>query len=184
MLAPPPFLAVFPSEDRLLLAASHDLPADETQALKTLINLRLPPVTSVQSLSLLFGVSPNLVGAMVRNPSRYYRTFQIRSGSRSRQIHTPKVALKIIQSWFGHYLSHVVDLSDHVHGFVPRRSTVTAARQHCPTQWVLSLDIRNFFASVTAKHVFSCLTGLGYTRLAAHLMTDLCTMPLDGGLRA
>lgn len=145
MLAPPPFLAVFPSEERLLLAATHNLPSDETQVLKSLIDLRLPPVTSVQSLSLLFGVSTNLIGAIARNPNRYYRTFQIRSGSRTRQIHTPKVALKIIQSWFGYHLSRVVDLSDHVHGFVPRRSTVTATRQHCPARWVLSVDVRDFF---------------------------------------
>jgi len=183
MLAPPPFFAVFPSEDRLLLAASHGLPPDEVQGLKTLIALRLPPVTSVHSLSLLFGISPNLIGAIARRPNRYYRTFQIRSGSRTRQIHTPKVALKIIQSWFGHHLSHAVPMPDHVHGFVPSRSTVTAARQHCPAQWVLSLDIRDFFGSVTAGHVFACLIRVGYTRLAAHLMTDLCTMPLGGGHR-
>ena len=183
MLAPPPFLAVFPNEERLLLAASYGLPADELQALRTLIALRLPPVTSIQSLALMFGVSPNLVGAIVRNPSRYYRTFEIRSGSRTRQIHTPKVALKIIQSWFGHHLSHAVDMSDHVHGFVPKRSTVTAARRHCPTRWVLSLDIRDFFGSVSAERVFSCLNGLGYTRLAAHLMTDLFTKHLRLGQR-
>ena len=182
-MAPPPFLAVFPSEERLLLAASHSLPPNEAEALKTLIASRLPPVTSVQSLSLLFGFSPTLIGAMARNPSRYYRKFEIQSGRRTRQIHTPKVALKIIQRWFGYYLSHAVELCDHVHGFVPNRSTVTAARQHCPAQWVLSVDIRNFFGSVTAKHVFACLSGLGYERPAAHLMTDLCTMPLDGGHR-
>jgi RNA-directed DNA polymerase len=180
MLAPPPFLVVFPSEERLLLAASQSLPPDEAKALQRLIALRRPPVTSVQSLALLFGFSPSLIGAMVRNPSRYYRKFEIRSGTRTRQIHTPKVALKIIQRWFGHYLSHAVELSDHVHGFVPNRSTVTAARQHCPAQWILSLDIRNFFGSVTAEHVFACLSGLGYERQAAHLMTDLCTMPLGG----
>jgi RNA-directed DNA polymerase len=183
MLALPPFLVVFPSEERLLLAVAHDLPADEAKALKTLIALRLPPVTSVQLLSLLFGYSPSLVGAMVQNPTRYYRKFEIRSGNRTRQIHTPKVALKIIQRWFGYYLSHAVELSDHVHGFVPKRSTVTAARQHCPAHWVLSLDIRNFFGSVTSERVFACLNGLGYQRQAAHLMTDLCTMTLDGGNR-
>jgi RNA-directed DNA polymerase len=165
------------------LAASHSLPSDAVQTLNELIALRLPPVASVESLSLLFGFSPGLVGAMVRNPNRYYRAFEIRSGSRTRRIYTPKVALKIIQRWFGYHLSHAVALSDHVHGFVPKRSTVTAARQHCPAQWVLSLDIRDFFGSVTADRVFACLDGLGYPRPAAHLMTDLCTMHLVGGRR-
>lgn len=183
MLAPPPLLVAFPSEERLVLAASHDLPSGEIQALKALIALRLPPVTSVDSLALLFGLSSSLVGAMVRNPSRYYRAFEIKSGNRTRRIHTPMVALKVIQRWFGYHLSHAVSLSDHVHGFVPKRSTVTAARHHCPAQWILSLDIRNFFGSVTADRVFACLIGLGYERLAAHLITDLCTMPLDGGVR-
>lgn len=183
MLAPPPFLAVFPSEARLLLAASQDLLPDELAALKSLIALRRPPVTSVQSLSLLFGVSPGLVGAMARNAHHYYRKFEIPSGRRTRQIHTPRVALKVIQRWFGYHLSHAVDLSDHVHGFVPGRSTVTAARKHCPAQWVFSIDIRNFFGSVTPDHVFACLTELGYTRLASHLMSDLCTVSLDGGAR-
>lgn len=183
MKAPPPLLVVFPSEERLVMAASQGLAADEVQALKALIALRLPPVTSVESLALLFGLSPGLIGAMVRNPSRYYRMFEIQSGSRTRRIYTPRVALKVIQRWFGHHLSHAVAQSDHVHGFVPKRSTVTAAKQHCPAQWILSLDLQNFFGSVTTDRVFACLNGLGYARPAAHLMTDLCTMPLEVGHR-
>jgi len=183
MLAPPPLLVVFPTKDRLLLAASLGLPPDEIKAVESLVDLCLPPVTSVQSLSLLFGISPYLTGAMVRNPNRYYRTFEIQSGRRTRRIHTPKVALKVIQSWFGYHLSRAIGLSDHVHGFVPSRSTVTAARTHCPARWVLSVDIRDFFGSVTPDRVFACLTSLGYTRLAAHLMTDLCTLALEGGRR-
>lgn len=180
MLAPPPFSAVFPDENRLLMTASGSLPPEEVLNLSSLIKLRLPPVTSVQSLSLLFGVSTNLIAAMVRNPGRYYRTFEIRSGARTRRIHTPKVALKIVQRWFGYHLSHAINLSNHVHGFVPKRSTVTAARQHCPARWVLSMDIRDFFGSVTSEQIFICLIGLGYTRLAAHLLTDLCTMHSSG----
>lgn len=183
MLAPPPLLVVFPNPERLLLAASQSLSAAETQALKALLEQRLPPVTSVQSLSLLFGLSPSIVGALSRNPNRYYRSFEIQSGKRTRKIHTPKVALKVIQRWFGYHLSHAIALRDHVHGFVPGRSTVTAARKHCPTQWLLSLDIRDFFGSVTAERVFTSLLELGYARAAAHLMTDLCTMRLESGHR-
>jgi RNA-directed DNA polymerase len=159
------------------------LAKDEVEYLEKQIARRLPPVTSLYSLSLLFGFSPRFVMAMVRSPARYYRRFEIQSGRRKRQIHTPMVALKVIQRWFGYHLSHAVELGEHVHGFVPERSTVTAAREHCPAKWVLSLDIRNFFGSVTAQRVFDCLSDLGYTRSAAHLMTDLCTMPLEGGVR-
>ncbi len=157
MLAPPPLLVVFPTKDRLLLAASLGLPPDEIKAVESLVGLCLPPATSIPSLSLLFGISPYLTGAVVRNPNRYYRTFEIQSGKRTRRIHTPKVALKVIKSWFGYHLGRAIGLSDHVHGFVPSRSTVTAARTHCPARWVLSVDIRDFFGSVTPDRVFACI---------------------------
>ena len=45
------------------------------------------------------------------------------------------------------------------------------------------MDIRDFFGSVSSERVFKCLVELGYTRLAAHLITDLCTMHSSGQLR-
>lgn len=89
----------------------------------------------------------------------------------------------MIQRWFGYHLSLVADLPDHVHGFVPERSTVTAARIHCPAQWVLSIDIRDFFGSVNADRVFASLQDLGYPRAAAHLLTDLSTVNVGGSYR-
>ena len=176
MQAAPPLLGVFPNEERLLLAAGQSMSPTELDAARKLMASGLPPVTSLQSLSLLMGVSTQFLGAMLRNPSRFYRTFEIRSGTRTRRIRTPKVGLKIIQRWFSQHMSRALAFANHVHGFVPGRSTVTAARQHCPATWVLTVDIRDFFGSVESGQVFSCLIDLGYPRAGAHVMTDLCTL--------
>jgi RNA-directed DNA polymerase len=172
----PPLLVGFPSTEAFLRAASNLLSSQEQKQFARFAEKGIPPVTSMYSLAILFQYSVRFVIGMALRPARYYRTFQISKGKGNRRIDAPRVALKAIQTWFGHYLARAVKLDSSVHGFVPGLSIVTAARVHCGAQWVLTLDIRDFFPSVTEDSVVRVLLKVGYSRGASKLLARLFTL--------
>ncbi len=112
---------------------------------------------------------------MVRRPGRYYREFPIRKGRRSKRIiQAPRVALKVIQKWFGHHLALVYQPPDYVYGFVAERSAPQAAKIHCGATWVLSSDIKDFFPTTSRHAVVTALCDLGYSHHGADLAASLC----------
>jgi len=50
-----------------------------------------------------------------------------------------------------------LQIPESVHGFVPERSTLTAAQAHVGKKWVVALDISNFFPSVKTEYVYCSL---------------------------
>ncbi len=61
------------------------------------------------------------------------------------------------------------------HGFVRGRSATTHAGEHVGSDTVLCLDLRNFFAAVTAGRVNGMFRAMGYPEPVAETLTGLCT---------
>ena len=98
-----------------------------------------------------------------------------RPGGVPRVIEAPKARLKEIQRWvLREILDHVPPHAS-AHGFSRGRSVITHARAHTGSEVVLALDLRDFFASVTAGRVFGTLVRIGYEPPVAHVLTGLST---------
>jgi RNA-directed DNA polymerase len=171
---PPPFLISFPDADALKAALLPDVRDKYWVDIETLLAKKLPPAVSVRVLACLFGFSSKFVGAMRRNPTKYYRTFIIRKGKKKRVINAPKVALKIIQKWLSFHLASQLTFDPAVYGFVSGKSAPQAAAVHSSAKWVYSLDIANFFPTTSRHSVSTALHGIGYSPHAAELISDLC----------
>ena len=89
---------------------------------------------------------------------------------------TPRVALKLIQKWLSVQLSKAHQPADHVFGFVSERSHVDAAKLHVNANWVLSVDIRNFFQTTPLRLVFNSLRGMGFNAQGASLIANLACL--------
>ncbi|RKT43003.1 reverse transcriptase (RNA-dependent DNA polymerase) [Thiocapsa rosea] len=113
---------------------------------------------------------------MLNRPQHYYRRFQIRSGKKQRRIDAPRVGLKIIQKWFGHYLARAITMPDVVVGFVPGRSILHGAAMHCRAKWVFSTDIKDFFQSTPTAIVKNALVDIGYTEHGAEIASGLSSL--------
>lgn len=81
--------------------------------------------------------------------SSKYTTFLIpkRSGG-SREISAPISAIKIIQSKLNSVLQAIYKPKETVHGFIFEKSIVTNAEQHIRQNYVLNIDLENFFPSI------------------------------------
>ncbi|MFM0161342.1 reverse transcriptase family protein [Paraburkholderia sediminicola] len=169
----PPLLVTFPSLDNALSALSERTRHAYEAEFRALVELRFPPAISNRLVATLFGYSPSFVGAMVRRPARYYRTFEIRSGAKVRAIQAPRVALKVIQQWIGGNLANAIPYRDTTFGFVPGRSHIDAAGAHCGAKWAYSIDIKDFFQTTSAEAVRQALMTIGYSEHAAQLVSSL-----------
>jgi RNA-directed DNA polymerase len=93
----------------------------------------------------------------------------------ARVIEAPKARLKEIQRSILHEILTQVPVHEAAHGFVERRSVITAAAAHTGHAAVLRIDLKDFFASIRAARVYGVFTTLGYPLAVAHMLTGLCT---------
>ncbi len=98
-----------------------------------------------------------------------------RPGGLPRMLEVPKGRLKEIQRWVLHEILDQVPAHPAAHGFVRGRSALSNATCHTGAPLVLSLDLRDFFASVPAARVYGIFSSLGHPPDVAHLLTGLCT---------
>ena len=108
-----------------------------------------------------------------------YRWLPRRSGL-PRLIEAPKARLKEIQRWVLHEILDHVPPHGAAHGFTRGRSVLTHAAVHTGQSVVLRLDLRDFFASVSAGRVYRLFRAVGYGHSVAHALTGLCanTIPM------
>lgn len=84
----------------------------------------------------------------------YYKTFSIpKKKGGVRQISAPKKGLGLAQTRLAALLSKVSKPKPFVHGYVKGQSFLTNAKMHQRQRWVLNLDIKDFYPSVTFPRV-------------------------------
>ena len=134
----------------------------ENVLIRKYFDMGLPPVTSVSAISALFGYNEGFVWSLLNRTQRHYRRFEIPKGRETREIFAPRVGLKTIQRWLGTHFQNRWTTHEAVYGFVPGRSHLAAAACHLGNEWVASIDIENFFPSVSIGKVKSAIERLGY----------------------
>jgi retron-type reverse transcriptase len=98
-----------------------------------------------------------------------------RRGGLPRVLEAPKARLKQIQRWILREILGPVPPHEAAQGFTRGRSVAMHAGLHSGQPVVLRLDLKDFFASVTAGRVFGIFRTLGYDRSVAHVLTGLST---------
>lgn len=106
---------------------------------------------------------------------RMYTEFNIskRSG-KVRTITAPDRRLKIIQTRLARLLDQLYRPRQPVHGFVPARSVKTNAEAHGRRRFVVNLDLKDFFPTITEKRIVGLLQALGVDRRVSEIVARLC----------
>lgn len=154
-----------------------NLEADRLVGLaRELFDRGLPPIVSSRAFALLFGVSPRLIPAMTKSPEKYWRTFAIKKASgKSRTITAPRVFLKTVQRFVLKLILEKQAIHPSAFGFAPGRGTVKHAEVHLKAPFVLTLDIADFFPSMTWIQVREIFVRIGFPDTVPVLLADLCT---------
>jgi retron-type reverse transcriptase len=139
-------------------------------------------------------IGPYVSGLAISNPMsvirlHYYTFVGVRRDS-YRQFHIPKKSggvrtitapdgeLKDVMLTLAFMLSELYIPTPEAMAFVSGRSIVENASQHIGQNYVLNLDLSDFFTSITANMVEHNLVKLGIAPLVARDIASICTYPM------
>lgn len=145
-----------------------------------LINsLNLPHFESINELSELTRLSSRLLYCLSMKTNRYYTIKQIKKRNGGvREISIPSYSLHIVQRWILLEILNKVLPTNRAMAFRKGRDFghKQNAFYHANTLYGLTLDLKNFFPSITANKVYTIFSSLGYNTFAATILTNLCTL--------
>lgn len=127
---------------------------------------KLKRCKDVSDIAKLIGYEPKKLAFILYkiDDSKKYTRFEVpKATSGTRVIHAPIDELKLAQARLAKHLQHCLTEieSSHVasgncvlsHGFKPKLSIASNARNHVRRRWVLNLDIKDFFPSMNFGRV-------------------------------
>ena len=117
--------------------------------------------------------------ADTNNIQRRCKTFRLRKKHGGyREITAPKGALRGVLQALNIVLQTYDEPTPWAYGFVCGRSVVDNARPHVGKRYILNLDLKNFFPTITRHQVADCLMAepFGFSSLAAELISGLASV--------
>lgn len=174
------------SNDRYLTELNNELEAEGYESeyvcacleyAENLLNAGLPVIFDPKHFALLLGMDFKLLFIILRSDDVYrYRTIRIpKKHGGYREINMPSMNIKYMQRWILDNILNHMHFSEASLGFRQGTSIVRNAAKHLNKNCILSLDIKDFFPSITYEDVFSIFSYYGYTRELSNLFALICT---------
>lgn len=151
-------------------------------ALNHAVNPNLPPVFSLRHLAHYSGADYGFLRKLVQRANvKAYRTYRIgkrpsfEGDVRYRNISVPNPQLMDTQRWvcqsiLAHLKPHQASMA-----YSKGNTIYAAALPHCGAEWMIKLDVQNFFESINEIAVYRVFRNAGYQALPAFEMARLCT---------
>lgn len=142
-----------------------------------------PVIFDFQHLALYFDMDEVSFQVYVKGASQMYKNYSISKGKGrgSREISSPYDKLKKMQQWINkNILSHDKSISPCCHGFMPKdllgkRNIRTNAQPHTGCNWLLNMDLKDFFPNIGRDQVENYFLGIGYAEDVSGALTQICT---------
>lgn len=130
---------------------------------------------NTKDLSVHLGVSAAEIKKIWWFRSRMYSYFDIsKSNGKKRIISAPDRRLKMIQRKIAESLTVVYRRRNPVHGFTLGRSVKSNAVTHLHRRYILNIDLKDFFPSITEKRVLGLLQSIGVDQDVAKIIVRIC----------
>jgi RNA-directed DNA polymerase len=108
-----------------------------------------------------------------------YRTFAIKKRSGGfRYISAPFQHLLRTQQWMDKFVLSKIQVSPYSYAFSQGQSIVECAQQHLGCTWLVKIDLRHFFESLSEIQAYRVFSNIGYGHLIAFEMARLSTKVL------
>lgn len=144
---------------------------------KNLFDNNLPIISSPEHFSLLVGLEHQYVCNMAHASDRFYRHFSIpKSNGKMRDIDEPLPDLKFVQTWILHNILEKCQISDYAKAYFKGRTLKHNARFHRAQKIVVTMDIKDFFPSISVKDVTNIFENMGYFHNLSCFLAYLCCL--------
>lgn len=92
-----------------------------------------------------------------------------------RLICVPDARLGRVQRWIAKYVLSRVAPHSASFAYAPGSSPIECARMHCGCRWMLKVDVKGFFESISEIQAYRVYKGLGYNELVSFELARLCS---------
>lgn len=142
----------------------------------------VPKINNFSHLAKTLSLTDELLFFLSMKKEYCYKFKKIKKKDGScRVISIPHLDLKVVQRWILKEILEKVKVSPYTMAFVPKKNGLRDnAIQHCNNVFLLHLDIRNYFGTISEKKVFQLFCNIGYNFNVSAILTNLCT--IDGVL--
>jgi len=148
---------------------------------KRLFDNNLPIIYNQEHFCMLVGYKQEYVYAASNSMRPFYRSFYIaKKNGGNRRICEPLPNLKEIQKWILLNVLEKMEASPYAKAYIKGKNVRENARFHKRQKKVLSLDVHDFFGSISSFLVYEVFVKVGYESDVAMMLTQLCC--LDGCL--
>jgi RNA-directed DNA polymerase len=139
--------------------------------------LNLPLIKDIESLANHIGISNRLLYQLSSNSTMFYTTFTIsKKDGANRIIHSPKYPMKLVQRWILEEILQKIPVSNYSTAFQRGKNGIKEnANFHRYSIYLLQLDLKDFFPSISSPKVFNVFRQLGYNNFISNILTKLCT---------
>lgn len=137
----------------------------------------VPVIFDIKHLRRLFQISKNDFRSIYYSLDYQYHEIKIpkNNGNGDRTLSLPSKKLKKLQRWILDNILYKIAVHECAHGFVPDKSTITNAKQHIKKEFILKMDIKDFFPSISSRRVFGLFKSIGYNEQVSIALTKICT---------
>lgn len=135
----------------------------------------LPVIFEFNHLSSLLGKTSSYLASVINCPKKHYRDFYIpkRRGGK-RLISAPYPALLECQRWINKEILSKYKIHPAIHGYTIGRSIKSNAMSHLKCNYLLKMDLKDFFPSIKLNRVVSLFIRLGYPPNVSYYLASLC----------
>lgn len=138
---------------------------------------KAPVIFSREHLAKLLGRTEAFVAAASLKPNYFYRNFEIpkRSGKK-RAISAPFPSLLECQRWINNHILSPLPVHKSARGYIRSKSIVDHAQPHLGPKEVLTVDLKDFFPSISLARVIALFREIGYTKDVSLTLAKLCCL--------
>ncbi|HAV5945633.1 TPA: RNA-directed DNA polymerase [Acinetobacter baumannii] len=138
-------------------------------------NIGLPVIKNIDDLAHFTRLSSTKLNYLSNSSKFLYKVYALpKKGSGIRIIAQPSRELKAVQAWILRNILDRLSSSDCSKGFEIGSSILDNAKPHIGSNYILNIDLKNFFPSISANKVYSVFSSLGYEKKVCILLTNFC----------
>lgn len=139
-------------------------------------HLGLPVMNDLHDMSKATRISVETLRLLIYRADFRYKIYSIKKkdSQRIRTIYQPSRELKALQGWVLRNILDKLSSSPFSIGFEKNQSILNNATPHIGANFILNIDLENFFPSLSAKKVFGVFHSLGYNRTISSSLTKIC----------
>lgn len=136
----------------------------------------LPVIQTLDDLSKQTHISKYTIYQLSHHSDKYYKCYEIKKKSgKPRLICQPSRQLKGLQAWILVFILNKLKVSNSCKGFEKGMSIADNARPHIEANTVLTIDLKDFFPTISRCKVYNVFKSIGYNKAISIIFTNICT---------